>query len=73
MSGTATKSEKRLTGEESRAQTRSTLMAVGRRPFFRYGLGGSVAEKIAEDVGYSRGTLYSNFDGKEEFFLAVID
>jgi AcrR family transcriptional regulator len=31
-----------------------------------------VAEKIAEDAGYSRGALYSNFDGKEELFLAVI-
>jgi AcrR family transcriptional regulator len=73
MSGTPTKPKKRLTREESRAQTRSTLMAVGRRHFLRYGLGGSVAEKIAEDAGYSRGALYSNFDGKEELFLAVID
>jgi AcrR family transcriptional regulator len=38
----------------------------------RYGLGGAVAEKIAEDAGYSRGALYSNFDGKEELFVAVI-
>jgi AcrR family transcriptional regulator len=38
----------------------------------RYGLGGAVAEKIAEDAGYSRGALYSNFDGKEDLFLAVI-
>src|SRR6202041_3901612 len=72
MSGTATKPKKRLTREESRAQTRATLMAVGRKHFIRYGLGGAVAEKIAEDAGYSRGALYSNFDGKEELFLAVI-
>ena len=38
----------------------------------RCGLGGAVAEKIAEDAGFSRGALYSNFDGKEELFLAVI-
>jgi len=66
------KPRKRLTREESRAQTRATLMAVGREHFIRYGLGGAVAEKIAEDAGYSRGALYSNFDGKEELFLAVI-
>jgi len=66
------KPRKRLTREESRAQTRATLMAVGRQHFLRYGLGGAVAEKIAEDAGYSRGALYSNFDGKEELFLAVI-
>jgi TetR/AcrR family transcriptional regulator, transcriptional repressor of aconitase len=72
MSGTMIKPRKRLTREESRAQTRATLMAVGRQHFLRYGLGGAVAEKIAEDAGYSRGALYSNFDGKEELFLAVI-
>jgi TetR/AcrR family transcriptional regulator, transcriptional repressor of aconitase len=72
MSKTMSKPRKRLTREESRAQTRTTLMAVGRQHFLRYGLGGAVAEKIAEDAGYSRGALYSNFDGKEELFLAVI-
>ena len=67
-----TRPRKRLTREESRAQTRATLIAVGRRHFLRYGLGGAAAEKIAEDAGYSRGALYSNFDGKEELFVAVI-
>ena len=72
MSKTMSKRRKRLTREESRAQTRATLIAVGREHFIRHGLGGAVAEKIAEDAGYSRGALYSNFDGKEELFLAVI-
>src|SRR5258708_24352729 len=72
MSGTITKPRKRLRREESQAQTRAKLMAVGREHFLRYGLGGAVAEKIAGDAGYSRGALYSNFDGKEDLFLAVI-
>jgi AcrR family transcriptional regulator len=72
MPVTGTKPRKRLTREESRAQTRATLIAVGRKHFLRYGLGGAVAEKIAEDAGYSRGALYANFDGKEELFLAVM-
>src|ERR1700723_242442 len=72
MALNGTKPRKRLTREESRAQTRATLIAVGRRHFLRHGLGGAVAEKIAEDAGYSRGALYSNFEGKEELFLAVI-
>ena len=67
-----TRPRKRLTREESRAQTRATLIAVGRKHFLRYGLGGAVTEKIAEDAGYSRGALYSNFNGKEELFVAVI-
>lgn len=72
MSATIAKPRKRLTRKESRAQTRAKLIAVGRSHFLRYGLGGAVAEQIAEEAGYSRGALYSNFDGKEELFLAVI-
>jgi AcrR family transcriptional regulator len=72
MAGTIVKPRKRLTREESQAQTRATLIAVGRKHFLRYGLGGAVAEKIAEDAGYSRGALYANFDGKEDLFLAVV-
>ena len=69
---TIARPRKRLTREESRAQTRATLIAVGRKHFLRFGLGGAVTEKIAEDAGYSRGALYSNFEGKEELFVAVI-
>ena len=69
---TIAKPRKRLTREESQAQTRANLISVGRTHFVRFGLGGAVAEKIAEDAGYSRGALYANFDGKEELFVAVI-
>ena len=69
---TTARPRKRLTREESQAQTRATLIAVGRKHFLRFGLGGAVAEKIAEDAGYSRGALYANFDGKEALFVAVV-
>lgn len=62
----------RLTREQSQAQTRARLIAVGRKHFLRYGLGGAVAEKIAAEAGYTRGALYANFEGKEGLFLAVI-
>ncbi len=68
----ATTPRRRLTREQSKAVTRATLIAVGRTHFLRDGLGGAVADKIAEDAGYSRGALYSHFDGKEDLFLAVI-
>ena len=72
MARTIVKPRKRLTREESRAQTRAMLIAVARTHFLLYGLGGAVTEKIAEDAGYSRGALYSNFDSKEDLFLAVM-
>lgn len=63
---------RRLSREESRALTRTRLITVGRAHFLRNGLGFSVAEKIAEEAGYSRGALYFNFTGKEDLFLAVM-
>jgi AcrR family transcriptional regulator len=33
---------------------------------------GAVAEKIAEEAGYSRGAFYGNFGDKEDLFLTVI-
>jgi TetR/AcrR family transcriptional regulator, transcriptional repressor of aconitase len=72
MPVTSAKPRKRLTREESQAQTRAALIAMGRAHFLRDGLGGAATEKIAEDAGYSRGALYANFDGKEGLFLAVI-
>jgi AcrR family transcriptional regulator len=72
MPKSISKPKKRFRREESRTQSRATLIAVGREYFLRYCLGGAVAEKIAEDDGYLRSTLYANFDGKDELFLAVI-
>lgn len=69
----ATKSgDRRLSREESQRQTRARLIEVGRQHFLIHGLGGAVAEKIAEEAGYSRGALYSNFSGKEDLFVAVM-
>lgn len=62
----------RLSREESQRQTRARLLEVGRQHFIEHGLGGAVAEKIAEQAGYSRGALYSNFADKEDLFIAVI-
>ena len=63
----------RLTRKERQARTRERLIAVAREHFLRDGLGGAVAEKIAEEAGFTRGALYANFSGKEQLFLAVID
>ena len=62
----------RRTRKEMQAETRARLIAVAREHFLRYGLGGAVVEKIAEEAGFTRGALYANFDGREELFLAVI-
>lgn len=63
----------RLTREESRRQTRDRLLTAAAKVFAKQGFNGASVEDIAEAAGYSKGAVYSNFDSKEDLFLALID
>lgn len=63
----------RLTREQSRAQTRERLLASAAVVFTREGYGGASCDRIAEEAGYSKGALYSNFASKDELFLELVD
>ena len=64
---------RRLTREESKEVTRTRLIEAAERLFIRRGFDNASVEDISEAAGYSRGAFYSNFDDKEQLFLAVID
>jgi AcrR family transcriptional regulator len=64
---------RRLTREQSRANTRDRLLAAARGVFARSGFHGASVEEIASEAGFSTGALYSNFDGKEDLFLALME
>jgi len=64
---------KRLTREESRAQTRERLMEAAYQLFATEGIEETSIDKIAEQAGYSRGAFYSNFETKEEILAALAD
>jgi AcrR family transcriptional regulator len=63
----------RLTREQSKALTRERLLAAARTVFAGRGFHGASVEEIAAEAGYSTGALYSNFEGKEALFLALLD
>ena len=67
------KARKRLTREESKELTRLRLIEAAERLFIRRGFDDASVEEISEMAGYTRGAFYSNFDNKEQVFLAVID
>ena len=67
------KARKRLTREESKELTRLRLIESAERLFIRRGFDDASVDEISEMAGYSRGAFYSNFDSKEQVFLAVID
>ena len=63
---------KRLTREESRKATRQRLLEAAAQVIARVGLASASVEEIAETAGFSRGAFYSNFQSKDELFLAVL-
>src|SRR5271166_333357 len=67
------KARKRLTRQESKEVTRMRLIEAAEKVFIRKGFDNASVEEISETAGYSRGAFYSNFDDKEQVFVAVID
>src|ERR1700724_3041427 len=63
----------RLTREQSKANTRERLLDAARSVFASSGFHGASVEEIASRAGFSTGALYSNFDGKEDLFLALME
>jgi AcrR family transcriptional regulator len=63
----------RMTREQSRANTRERLLAAARSVFARSGFHGASVEEIASEAGFSTGALYSNFEGKEDLFLVLME
>ena len=63
----------RLSRAERKQQTRAELLAAAQRVFLRNGFHGASMSEIAEDAGYTFGAVYSNFQNKDDLFLAVID
>ena len=64
--------KRRLTREESKARTRQELLRAASRLFLRNGFVATSLSDIAEEAGLTKGAVYSNFDSKEELFLALL-
>lgn len=63
----------RVTRAERQAQTRERLVEVARELFLEVGYAATSLDKVAATAGFSKGAVYSNFSGKEELCLAVLD
>jgi AcrR family transcriptional regulator len=63
----------RLTREERKAETRTALIAAARKVFARRGFEAATVEEIAAEAGFTTGAVYSNFGGKDDLVMAVVD
>ncbi|MCW2426513.1 AcrR family transcriptional regulator [Rhodococcus erythropolis] len=62
----------RLTRQEAQALTRETLLATAVEHFLDRGYAAASLDQIAEDAGYSKGAVYSNFKNKDELCAEVL-
>jgi len=63
----------RLTRKERQRLTREQLLSSAREVFEERGYADSSLEEIAERAGYTRKAVYSNFSGKAEMLLEIVE
>jgi AcrR family transcriptional regulator len=63
---------KRLTRAESKTRTRAELLRAANRLFLRDGFVATSLALIADEAALTKGAVYSNFENKEDLFLALL-
>jgi len=63
----------RLRRSEQVERNRVVVLDGARRVFLARGYSGASLEAIAEEAGFSRGVVYSQFGSKADMFLALLD
>jgi len=64
---------KRVTRIEQSAENRERVLAAARSVFTRKGFHAASVDEIAEEAGFSKGVVYSQFGGKDDLFLALLE
>lgn len=59
-------------GSRRREQTRARLLEAAHAVFAEVGMDAASVETICERAGFTRGAFYSNFESKDELFVALV-
>lgn len=60
-----------LTQERRRQLTREHLLAAAAQVFAERGFHGATLDEVARVAGFTKGAVYSNFESKDDLFLAL--
>ena len=63
----------RLTRAEQTERNRSAVLSAARRVFLARGYHGATLEQIADEAGFSKGVVYSQFGTKADLFLVLLE
>ena len=59
--------------EEQVERNRGLVLAAARRVFLARGYASATVDAIAEEAGFSKGVVYSQFESKADMFLALLE
>lgn len=63
----------RLSRQERKAQTRERLLDAAAEVFARRGFEAASLDEVAAAAGYTKGAVYSNFAGKTDLLIALLE
>ena len=63
----------RLSRPEQVQRNRGLVLEAARRVFLERGYAGATLEAIADEAGFSKGVVYSQFAGKPDLLLALLE
>jgi AcrR family transcriptional regulator len=63
----------RRTRVEQVEENRAAVLGAARRVFLAKGYAGATLDVIAEEAGFSKGVVYSQFGGKADLFMALLE
>ena len=63
----------RVTRVEQSQRNRALVLAAARQAFLARGYHGASLEQIADEAGFSKGVVYSQFENKADLFLALLE
>jgi len=64
---------KRLSRAEQAGRNRTLVLDAARQVFLARGYHGATLEQIADEAGFSKGVVYSQFESKADLFLALLE
>jgi len=63
----------RLKRAEQVERNRELVVAAARRVFLAHGYAGATLEAIADEAGFSKGVVYSQFESKADLFMTLLE
>jgi AcrR family transcriptional regulator len=64
---------RRKTRQEQQADTRDRILRAAATVFARHGFDGASLGQVADQAGFTKGAVYSNFASKDDLFVSLLE